>query len=75
MNLQTTTKTIEWMNKQLDQIQCRAEFLGELVQEEENPEILFFLETKLKALDRQCVDIGKKIDFEKKQLFIWKGKE
>lgn len=72
MDIESTIKTIEWMNQQLDRVLCRTEFLDEMIQEEESEEILFFLEKKLKVLDKQCIDIGHKIDFEMKQLYSWK---
>lgn len=66
--MESTLQTINWMNRQLDQIMCRTDFLAEMVQEEEDEHILVFLEEKLQVLDKQCSDIGLKIDFEVKQL-------
>ncbi len=63
------------MNQQLDEITCRTNFIDEMIQEEEDEHILIFLEQRLKKLDKQCSDIGKRIEFETKQLYTWKGLE
>jgi hypothetical protein len=68
VSTETTLQTIDWLNLQLNQILCRTDFIDEMIQEEEDGNILIFLEKKLKGLDKQCSDIGHKIDFELKQL-------
>jgi hypothetical protein len=68
VKVETTLQTIDWMNQQLDKIMCRTDFLDEMIQEEEDENILMFLEKKLEGLDKQCSDMGHKIDFELKQL-------
>jgi len=73
VHIETVIENIEWMNQQLDEITCRTVFLDEMVQEEDDEYILMFLEKRLKKLDKQCSDIGNKIEFETKQLYTWKG--
>ena len=39
-----------------------------MVQETEDEYILMFLQKKLAILEKECIDVGSKIEFEKKQL-------
>ncbi len=75
MDYENTTETVKWLNQQLDQIMCRTDFLDEMIQEEDDEKILFFLEDKLKKLDKLCIDMGNKINFELKQIYTLKEKE
>jgi hypothetical protein len=68
MDINSTLLTVDWLNHQLDKIIGKTEFIDEMIKETDDENILFFLQQKLESLDKECVDIGNKIDFEKKQL-------
>jgi hypothetical protein len=68
MDINSTLLTVDWLNHQLDKIINKTEFIDEMIKETEDENTLFFFQKKLELLDKECVDIGNKIDFEKKQL-------
>jgi hypothetical protein len=68
MDLDSTILTVDWLNHQLDTIIAKTEFINEMIKETDDENVLLFLFKKLEFLDKECVDIGNKIDFEKKQL-------
>lgn len=68
MNLDSTLLTIDWLNNQLDKIITKTEYIDSMVQETEDEYILKFLQKNLAILEKECIDIGSKIDFEKKEL-------
>ena len=69
MNLKTTSSTINWLNEQLDKIIFKTDYINEMIYETSNDDVLNFLYDQLKSLEKQCEDVGKKIDFEKKELY------
>jgi SMC interacting uncharacterized protein involved in chromosome segregation len=73
MHLDSTLLTIDWLNRELDKINIKTDYIDSMIQETEDQEILEFLEKKLFALEKECIDIGAKIDFEKKQLLTVVG--
>ncbi len=68
MHLDSTLLTIDWLNNQLEKIIIKTEYIDDMVQETEDEYILMFLQKKLAILEKECIDVGCKIDFEKKQL-------
>ena len=74
MDINSTILTVDWLNHQLDKIIGKTEFIDEMIKETEDENVLLFLQKKLELLDKECMDIGNKIDFEKKQLLSIIGK-
>jgi hypothetical protein len=70
MNLKTNTLIINWLNEQLDKIIFKTNYINEMIYDTDNGEVLTFLHGQLKSLEKQCEDIGKKIDFEKKEVYL-----
>lgn len=68
MDLNSVILTTDWLNHQLDKIIERTEFIDEMIKETDDENVLTFLQEKLRSLDKECTDIGSKIDFEKRQL-------
>ena len=73
MSLDSTLLTVDWLNHQLGKIITITEYLDGVVQETEDEYILYFLQEKLQQLEKECIDVGNKIDFEKKQLLMKVG--
>lgn len=73
MNLDSTLLTVDWLNRQLDKIIIITEYMDEIVQETEDESVLLFLQQRLQILERECTDVGNKIEFEKKQLLSYIG--
>jgi len=68
MHLDSTLLTIDWLNHQLEKIIIKTDYIDSMIQETEDDHILLFLQEKLFSLEKECIDVGAKINFEKKQL-------
>ena len=68
MSLNSTLLTVDWLNRQLDKIIIITEYMDKIIHETDDQHILYFLKEKLQDLEKECNDVGNKIDFEKKQL-------
>lgn len=75
MDLNSTLLTIDWLNRELDKIIIITEYIDTMIQETEEEQILYFFQEKLQELEKQCIDVGNKIDFEKKQLLSLVGEK
>lgn len=73
MHLDSTLLTIDWLNNQLEKIITKTDYIEDMIQETDSEEILLFLQEKLILLEKECTDVGAKIDFEKKQLLAMVG--
>ena len=68
MDLNSTLLTVDWLNRELDKIIIVTEYIDKIIQNTNDQHILYFLKEKLQDLEKECDDIGNKINFEKKQL-------
>jgi hypothetical protein len=75
MDLNSTLLTVDWLNRELDKIIIITDYIDTMIQETEDDSVLYFLQEKLQELEKQCVDVGNKIDFEKKQLLSLVGEK
>lgn len=75
MDLNSTLLTVDWLNRELDKIMIITDYIDTMIQETEDDSVLYFLQEKLQELEKQCVDVGNKIDFEKKQLLSLIGEK
>lgn len=75
MDLNSTLLTVDWLNRELDKIMIITDYIDTMIQETEDDSVLYFLQEKLQELEKQCVDVGNKIDFEKKQLLSLVGEK
>jgi hypothetical protein len=73
MDLNSTLLTVDWLNRELDKIIIITDFIDDMIQETDDEQVLYFLQEKLQELEKQCTDVGNKIDFEKKQLLSLVG--
>jgi hypothetical protein len=73
MHLDSTLLTIDWLNNQLEKIITKTDYIDSMIQETSDENILLFLQEKLILLEKECIDVGAKIDFEKKQLLTMVG--
>jgi len=73
MHLDSTLLTIDWLNNQLEKIIIKTDYIDSMIQETDDENVLLFLQKKLILLEKECVDVGAKIDFEKKQLLTMIG--
>jgi hypothetical protein len=73
MHLDSTLLTIDWLNNQLEKIIIKTDYLDSMIQETDDESVLIFLQEKLILLEKECIDVGAKIDFEKKQLLTMVG--
>jgi len=75
MDLNSTLLTVDWLNRELDKIVIITDYIDTMIQETEDDSVLYFLQEKLQELEKQCVCVGNKIDFEKKQLLSLVGEK
>jgi len=75
MDLNSTLLTVDWLNRELDKIIIITDYIDDMIQETDDDHVLYFLQEKLQELEKQCVDVGNKIDFEKKQLLSLVGEK
>jgi len=61
-------ETILWLNKQIDDINAKANLIGELLMEEKDLKIVKKYDNKLQELENELLGINYKIETERKML-------
>lgn len=61
-------ETILWLNKQIDDIHAQSVLVGELLMEEDDPEVVKKYDKKLSQLERELININNKIEAERRML-------
>jgi tRNA A22 N-methylase len=64
-------QTLMWLNKQIDDINAKGEFIGEMLLEETDRKIIKKLDKKLQELEKELNNINKKLEFEKSIINNW----
>jgi tRNA A22 N-methylase len=61
-------ETILWLNKQIDDIHAQSVLVGELLMDEEDPNIIKKYDKKLSELEKELEGINLKIETERRML-------
>ena len=64
-------QTLMWLDKQIDDINTKAAFIGEMFMEEKDVKIIKKLDKKLQQLEKELDVINKKIEFERSLINNW----
>jgi hypothetical protein len=64
-------QTLMWLNKQIDDINAKGAFIGEMLMEENDTKIIKKLDNKLQELENELEIINQKIQFEKNLINSW----
>jgi hypothetical protein len=64
-------QTLMWLNKQIDDINAKGAFIGEMLIEENDTKIIKKLDKKLQELENELEIINQKIQFEKSLINSW----
>jgi hypothetical protein len=64
-------QTLMWLNKQIDDINAKGAFIGEMLMEENDTKIIKKLDKKLQELENELEIINQKIQFEKNLINSW----
>jgi len=71
MNSNMHIQTLMWLDKQIDDINAKAAFIGEMFMEETDIKIIKKLDKKLQQLEKELDIINKKIEFERSLINSW----
>jgi succinate dehydrogenase flavin-adding protein (antitoxin of CptAB toxin-antitoxin module) len=61
-------QTLDWISKQIDEINDESVDIGEMLLETEDKELIEVLDEKLKDLENQLENLNMKFQFEKKEI-------
>jgi chaperonin cofactor prefoldin len=64
-------QTLMWLNKQIDDINAKGAFIGEMLIEENDTKIIKKLDKKLQELENELEIINQKIQFERSLINSW----
>jgi len=71
MNSNMHIQTLMWLDKQIDEINSKGAFIGEMLMEENDTKIIKKLDKKLQELENELEIINQKIQFEKNLINSW----
>jgi hypothetical protein len=71
MNSNMHIQTLMWLDKQIDQINAKGAFIGEMLLEERDTKIIEKLDKKLQELENELEIINQKIQFERSLINSW----
>jgi tRNA A22 N-methylase len=71
MNSNMHVQTLMWLDKQIDEINAKGAFIGEMLLEERDTKILKKLDKKLQELENELEIINQKIQFERSLINSW----
>ena len=63
--MNTSIETLSWLNKQLDELNGKSKLIGEMLLEEDNPELVKILDRKLKEIENEYNSLHNKLLQEK----------
>jgi len=63
--MNTSIETLSWLNKQLDELNGKSKLIGEMLLEEDNPELIKILDRKLKDIEKEYNGLHNKLLQEK----------
>jgi hypothetical protein len=64
-------QTLMWLDKQIDEINAKGAFIGEMLMEETDRKIINKLDKKLQQLEKELEIINQKIEFERSLINNW----
>jgi len=68
MNSNMHLETLLWLNKQIDDIHAQSVLVGELLMDEDDPNIIKKYDKKLSELEKELEGINLKIETERRML-------
>ena len=68
MNSNMHLETLLWLNKQIDDIHAQSILVGELLMDEDDPNIIKKYDKKLSELEKELEGINLKIEAERRML-------
>jgi hypothetical protein len=71
MNSNMHIQTLMWLDKQIDEINAKGAFIGEMLMEENDTKIIKKLDKKLQELENELEIINQKIQFERSLINSW----
>jgi tRNA A22 N-methylase len=71
MNSNMHIQTLMWLDKQIDEINAKGAFIGEMLMEETDKKIIKKLDKKLQELENELEIINQKIEFERSLINSW----
>jgi hypothetical protein len=71
MNSNMHIQTLMWLDKQIDEINAKGAFIGEMLLEETDKKIINKLDKKLQELENELEIINQKIEFERSLINSW----
>jgi len=71
MNSNMHIQTLMWLDKQIDDINAKGAFIGEMLMEETDIKIIKKLDKKLAELEKELDIINQKIEFERSLINSW----
>jgi tRNA A22 N-methylase len=71
MNSNIHIQTLMWLDKQIDDINAKGAFIGEMLMEEKDTKIIKKLDKKLQELENELEIINQKIEFERSLINSW----
>jgi len=71
MNSNMHIQTLMWLDKQIDEINAKGAFIGEMLLEEKDTKIIKKLDKKLQELENELEIINQKIEFERSLINSW----
>lgn len=63
--MNTSIETLSWLNKQLDELNGKSKLIGEMLLEEDNPELIKILDRKLAEIEKEYNSLHNKLLQEK----------
>lgn len=58
-------ETLAWLNKQLDELNGKSKLIGEMLLEEDSPELIQILDRKLAEIEKEYKGLHNKLLLEK----------
>jgi hypothetical protein len=71
MNANMHIQTLMWLDKQIDDINAKAAFIGEMFMEETDLKIIKKLDKKLQQLEKDLELINQRVEFERSLINSW----
>lgn len=63
--MNTSIETLTWLNKQLDELNGKSKLIGEMLLEEDSPELIKVLDRKLAEIEKEYNGLHNKLLQEK----------
>lgn len=63
--MNTSIETLSWLNKQLDELNGKSKLIGEMLLEEDSPELIKVLDRKLAEIEKEYNGLHNKLLQEK----------